>query len=1335
MKNFIILNLFCIFLSNIALAKFSDWFPDDIQYTNCMINLEQYAELDGSFIAIESILPSPAVISIHIIFAKYDPVTGKYFHRGSSGCPAYVQTQNIISSNLKALTNSTFKETIACGSVIDFEDKVVNESIPILGTSFLLNYSSGYNTKIAANRKITTDFNFNGLPDYNFRQSISYNTSTPQVTSTTSIIQGTSLKQFSFQSDGVQALSYSDAFKNIYDIQITLERMEFHDGVGGSYRTCKIINDQGEVVCSVGLPIAIGYRTENSSKTQYKPEVWGLKGWTVSEHHYFDKTNKILFTGDGQKISYTSYRTVADSLYGTVDVLIERNSGQEVYIFDQQGRHLETRHAIWLYPIYKFQYDSNNKLVSITDKLNKTTTFLYDGLQNITKIVSSYGIETQITTANGLISKATNALGQSYEMQYDATSDLMTSFKSINGVETVFSYTSEGDFVSESKNIGLFQIFSEIIGTTYKKFTHLVSYGQTESVESIVRSSGAVTKKYNSENELIFEKENSFSEYTEKINTPFYLQQKNFGQDLMWGNDFSEAKTTATAVSESNQSTQFTSQYYANRAYADISNPFSITAFSIYSTDNINDAPNFQSYDLTNKVVNLRNKYGQDSSVMYNSLGQVIQSNPYNESPTYFSYDNNGNLNKIQKGTQYETYTYDNYGYLSTIVNSKNQVTRFNRNIKGEVLEKILPNQDKIKFEYSADSEIKKITTPNGQVHNFQLSLGDYLSQLITPNNEVTVFDYDEEKRIKKVSKPSGREIIYNYKPNSEKLASIQTTTGITQVHNIDSHGRIRSVTSEDNIKTDINWALDQIQQQTWYDSDGSVIAKLTNTFGADKFKVVGISLNDQNFANYSYQNGQVSWINDKINFNYNEAGGVLVRANMDGLTLKHAFEDANNGDKPTETISVFSNSPNVQFFLSLSRSYDFFGQASEYTINTYNTEAGVFNNFYSLIPQYDENNRLIQIAKTRKYYNNGQEVESTDFLNHYAFPAGSNNNVKEFSHTLSTSQSAIRRTTASHNSNDQLIKLQGSINRDYTYSADGELKTMTNCHGTISYEYDSLSNLKKVTLADGKVIEYKVDGLNRRVKKLVNGITTEYYVWYDQIRLAAILDANKQAKMIYIYGPESSHSPSLVIKDGKMYKIVHDTSLGSIRYVLDTENTVVVQELEYDEHGNIMKNTNPGFQPLTFAGGLYDADTKLVRFGARDYDPTIGRWTTKDPIGFAGGDTNLYAYVGGNPMSYIDPNGLFPKNIDEAVECLHGNHDAVVNMLQNNINANQNTINELNKNNSSSENSDQCPDPKAKNKNANAQKTINQLLNTNARFIKQLNQLKEKCSFFPTVN
>ena len=55
----------------------------------------------------------------------------------------------------------------------------------------------------------------------------------------------------------------------------------------------------------------------------------------------------------------------------------------------------------------------------------------------------------------------------------------------------------------------------------------------------------------------------------------------------------------------------------------------------------------------------------------------------------------------------------------------------------------------------------------------------------------------------------------------------------------------------------------------------------------------------------------------------------------------------------------------------------------------------------------------------------------------------------------------------------------------------------------------------------------------------------------------------------------------------------------------------------------------------------IYDGDTGLVRFGARDYDPGVGRFTTKDPIGFAGGDPNLYAYVLNDPINLIDPTGL----------------------------------------------------------------------------------------------
>ncbi len=54
-----------------------------------------------------------------------------------------------------------------------------------------------------------------------------------------------------------------------------------------------------------------------------------------------------------------------------------------------------------------------------------------------------------------------------------------------------------------------------------------------------------------------------------------------------------------------------------------------------------------------------------------------------------------------------------------------------------------------------------------------------------------------------------------------------------------------------------------------------------------------------------------------------------------------------------------------------------------------------------------------------------------------------------------------------------------------------------------------------------------------------------------------------------------------------------------------------------------------------------YFLNTKLTRFGVRDYDARIGRWTSKDPIRFDGGDTNLYGYVVSDPVNFIDPSGL----------------------------------------------------------------------------------------------
>nr|BFD58110.1 hypothetical protein CKG001_02170 [Bdellovibrio sp. CKG001] len=178
--------------------------------------------------------------------------------------------------------------------------------------------------------------------------------------------------------------------------------------------------------------------------------------------------------------------------------------------------------------------------------------------------------------------------------------------------------------------------------------------------------------------------------------------------------------------------------------------------------------------------------------------------------------------------------------------------------------------------------------------------------------------------------------------------------------------------------------------------------------------------------------------------------------------------------------------------------------------------------------------------------------------------------------------------------------------------------------------------------------ITYEIDGLNRRIAKKVNGTVQKRWVYMDRYRIAAELNSSGAITKRFVWGSKAN-VPDYLIASGVKYRIISD-HLGSPRLVVKQSDGTVIQRMNHDEFGRVTEDTNPGYLPFGFAGGHYDNHTQLVRFGARDYDPETGRWTSKDPILFNGGDTNLFGYVQNDPVNLIDPTGNCPWCIGAVV-------------------------------------------------------------------------------------
>lgn len=441
------------------------------------------------------------------------------------------------------------------------------------------------------------------------------------------------------------------------------------------------------------------------------------------------------------------------------------------------------------------------------------------------------------------------------------------------------------------------------------------------------------------------------------------------------------------------------------------------------------------------------------------------------------------------------------------------------------------------------------------------------------PGGERVDISYDSGGRPSRLTHPDG-ETSYSYDPTSGNLASVS------------SPGGSLSYTYDGFLPT---------SETLSGEVSGKVSLKYDNSF-----RVTSLGVNSETPITYSYDSDDLITGAGTLSLTRDPKNGLITGTRLNYLSDSRTYNSFGElaGYKATFQ-GAYGSTPEEWFASSYER--DNAGRITKKT-----ETVGDITSTYTY--RYDAADRLAEVKK------DGQTVGS------YTYDQNGNR--------LNATTATGGTVEATYDNQDRLLKYGGI---SYSYSPSGELSSKTDGGQSTAYDYDALGNLKSVSLPDGRKVQYVVDGNDRRVGKKVDGKLTQGFLYYNDEAVAAELDASGKIISRFVYATKSN-VPDYMIRNGVTYRIVSDY-LGSPRLVVNAQSGEIVQRMDYDEFGSVVLDSNPGFQPFGFAGGLYDRDTGLVRFGARDYDPETGRWTAKDPIGFAGGDTNLYANVLPDPV------------------------------------------------------------------------------------------------------
>ncbi len=897
-------------------------------------------------------------------------------------------------------------------------------------------------------------------------------------------------------------------------------------------------------------------------------------------------------------------RRVASSLpnVSLTESAIASGDGAQLYIFNAAGRHLRTVDAVSGVVLYRFGYDASGRLVSLTDRDGNVTTIAREGGGNATAIVAPYGQTTRLSLdANGFLASVTDPLSQT--TAFTVTPDgLLTERTDPQGRGYRFSYDDRGRLVQDRLPTGGVYTLARSEDAAHRYTVTLTTPTNQTSTYTVQDLSNGGQQRINTGPDGLghgaVTSADGSSTQTEPDGTTITSV---LGPDPRFG---MQAPLVVLSRLSTPGGVAALSTYSQTLTLADPGNLLSVV--DVTTTATLNGSTASTVYSGARRMSTRTSPQGRTSAIFYGDRDKVVEQQIPGVPSLRSTYDSRGRLSTTVQATRAYTYTYDDQGLLASVTDPLGQTQRFAHDAAGRVITQTLRDGRQVGFRYDASGNLTALTPPGRAAHTFTYNAldaqQDYVPPALSAAPAVTATHntYNAEGQLTGVTRADGATIGLAY-DSAGRPRTITTPEGQTTYGYDPATGHLSTITAPD------GGALR-------YGYDGSLTTVVSATGVATGSVGYGYD-NNLRLASESV-NGAAA-----IGFSYDQ-DSVLTQAGA--LSLGH---DPQNGRPISSTLGTVADA----------LSYDTFGELARYDAQAGAT--GLLSDAYTYDPlgritgktetiggvthtdgyHYDVAGRLVEVDR------DGASIGQ------YSYDANDNRT------SVTTASGAT--TTSTYDARDRLMQAGGTT---YASTVNGDIQSMTDktTGAATTYSYDTPGALVKVILPNGTRIDYTLDGLHRRIGKQVDGIPVQGFLYgLNPLRPAAELDGAGAVVSRFVYAGNRG-APAYMVKGGAAYRLIND-QLGSPRLVVDMATGQIVQRMDYDAFGAVITDTNPGFQPFGFAGGLYDRQTGLVHDGARDYDPRTGRWTARDPLLFDGGQTNLYVYAGDDPVNGRDANGL----------------------------------------------------------------------------------------------